>query len=215
LLSLLLETLLGGLLAPVTMLTQSMDVFAILIGRDSGWNPQRRDDGRVSIRTVMWLYAWHTLFGLTLAVSAFLVSPYLLAWMSPVVIGQALAIPLATVTGSAALGGALARLGLLRIPEDVQPPPVLAMAEAGATASGRSPPAEALRRLHDDAALRAAHTAMLPPKKRRSADSNLATGLAKLEEADSLEAAAAALTRAEKAAVLGSAAGLQRLMQLD
>jgi membrane glycosyltransferase len=215
LLSLLLETVLGGLLAPVTMLTQSMDVFAILIGRDSGWNPQRRDDGRIAIGMVMRLYAWHTLFGVALAVSAFLVSPYLLAWMSPVVIGQALAIPLATLTGSGAVGGALARVGLLRIPEEVQPPPVLAMAEAGADSLGRAPPVDALRRLHDDAALRAAHAAMLPPKKLRSTDANLATGLAKLDETDSLQAAAALLTRAEKAAVLGSAAGLHRLMQLD
>ena len=94
-LSLLLETLVAGLLAPVTMLTQSLDVFAILLGRDSGWNAQRRDDGSIPLGTVARLYAWHTTFGLALAVSAFLVSPYLLAWMSPVVIGQALAIPLA------------------------------------------------------------------------------------------------------------------------
>jgi membrane glycosyltransferase len=214
-LSMLVETLLGGLLAPVTMLTQSMDVFAILVGRDSGWNAQRRDDGSIPWPTVMRLYAWHTLFGVALAVSAFLVSPYLLAWMSPVVIGQALAIPLAIFTGSAGVGRALSRLGLLRIPEELQPPAVLAMAEASAAVLGRTPPAEALRRLHDDAALRAAHAAMLPPQKRRSADANLATGLAKLDEADGVEAAASALTVREKAAVLGSAAGLQRLMQLD
>ncbi len=42
----------------------------------------------------------------------------------------------------------------------------------------------------------------------------LATGLAKLDEADSIAAAAAALTRSEKAAVLGSIAGLERLARL-
>ena len=39
------ETLIAGLIAPVVMLTQSIDVVAILLGRDSGWNAQRRDDG--------------------------------------------------------------------------------------------------------------------------------------------------------------------------
>jgi membrane glycosyltransferase len=214
-LSLLLETLVGGLLAPVTMLTQSLDVFAILMGRDSGWNAQRRDDGSIPLRTVMRLYAWHTAFGVSLAVSAFLVSPYLLAWMSPVVLGQALAIPLAVLTGSAVIGRGLRRAGLLRIPEEVQPPAVLAAAVARAEALGNAAPPEAMRRLRDDPALRAAHLSMLPPARRRSEDAGLATGLAKLDEAETLEAAAASLTRSEKAAVLGSRAGLERLLQLD
>ena len=41
------ETLVAGLIAPVVMLTQTIDVVAILLGRDSGWNAQRRDDGAV------------------------------------------------------------------------------------------------------------------------------------------------------------------------
>ena len=213
-LSLLLETLVGGLLAPVTMLTQSLDVFAILLGRDSGWNAQRRGDGSIPFAVVARLYAYHTAFGVVLAVSAFLVSPYLLAWMSPVVVGQALAIPLATATGSAAVGQRLRRAGLLRIPEEVQPPAVLALAVARAAELGDAAPPEALQRLRDDPALRAAHLSMLPPTRRRSDDAGLATGLAKLEEAASVHEAAAALTRGEKAAVLGCAAGLERLLQL-
>ena len=48
--SVVLETLVTGLLAPVVMLTQSFDVAAILLGRDSGWNTQQRDDGRIPLR---------------------------------------------------------------------------------------------------------------------------------------------------------------------
>jgi membrane glycosyltransferase len=210
-LSLLLETLIAGLLAPVTMLTQSLDVFAILLGRDSGWNAQRRDDGSLSWGSVVRLYAWHTSFGVALAVSAFLVSPSLLAWMSPVVVGQALAIPLAVITSSSALGKGLAKAGILRIPEEMSPPPVLARAVARAVELGGGLPGEALLRLHNDAALRAAHEAMLPPSLRRSENPLLAAGLAKLEEAASLDAAAQAMTRAEKTAVLGSVAALRLL----
>ena len=214
LLSLLLETVLAGLLAPVTMLTQSLDVFAILLGRDAGWNAQRRDDGSIPLRMVARLYAWHTAFGLALAISAFLVSPYLLAWMSPVVIGQALAIPLATLTASAGLGLWLRRAGLLRIPEETHPPAVLAEAVARAAELGNAPAPEALGRLYRDPALRAVHERMLPPTRRRSEEPSLATGLAKMEEAETVEQAALALTRGEKVAVLGSVPGLQRLMQL-
>ena len=213
-LSMLLETVVAGLLAPVTMLTQSLDVFAILLGRDSGWNAQRRDDGSIPLGTVARLYAWHTAFGVALAVSSFLVSPYLLAWMSPVVVGQALAIPLAVVTGSSAIGRGLRRIGLLRIPEELHPPEVLATAVAKARGLGDGPVPEAMQRLQDDPVLRAAHLRMLPPAGRRSEAAGLATGLAKLEEADTVAAAAAALTRGEKAAVLGHPAGLERLARL-
>ena len=213
-LSMLLETVIAGLLAPVTMLTQSLDVFAILLGRDSGWNAQRRDDGSIPLATVARLYAWHTIFGVALAVSSFLVSPYLLAWMSPVVVGQALAIPLAVITGSSGIGRGLRRVGLLWIPEERSPPPVLAAAVARARELGDAPIPEAMRRLRDDASLRAAHARMLPPTRRRSEDPVLAIGLAKLEEAETIEAAAAILTRGEKAALLGSAAGLELITRL-
>ncbi len=214
LLSLLLETVVAGLLAPVTMLTQSLDVFAILSGRDSGWNAQRRGDGSIPLADVARLYAWHTAFGLGLAVASFLVSPYLLAWMSPVVLGQALAIPLAMLTSSPAIGQGLRRLGLLRIPEEVRPPEVLATAVARARDLDDGPVPDGMRRLHGDPTLRAAHLGMLPPTRRRSEDAGLATGLAKLDEADTVEAAASRMTRSEKAAVLGSAAGMERLCSL-
>ena len=52
--SFLLEIVLSALYAPVMMLSQSRHVFEILMGRDSGWNPQRRDDGGTT-----WREAWH------------------------------------------------------------------------------------------------------------------------------------------------------------
>ena len=39
------ETLLSGLIAPVMMIFQSTAVGEILLGRDAGWQVQRRDDG--------------------------------------------------------------------------------------------------------------------------------------------------------------------------
>ena len=211
--SILVETVLAGLLAPVTMLTQSLGVVAILCGRDSGWQAQRRDDGSIPARQIFRLYAWHTAFGLALAVSSYLVSPFLLAWMSPVVIGQALAIPLAMLTSSTPAGQVLRRLGLLLIPEETAPPPVLARATGLARELGAAPAPDALAVLHGDAALRSAHAAMLLPGRRPAEDPALATGLARLAEAASL-ADAALLTRAEKCAVLGDRGGIALLARL-
>ena len=214
----LIETLIAGLLAPVTMLTQSADVVSILLGRDSGWAAQQRDDGSLPLGAVVRLYWRHTLFGLLFGVAAYLVSPFLAAWMLPVVLGLALAVPLAVLTARRDLGLLLRRLGLLAIPEEAAPP--TALHRAGVLLRelrGVSVEAEATTRLARDPALLEAHRRMLPPPRRPREgppDATLLVGLARAAEAESLEDALAGLTRAEKAAVLGDAGGLDRLVLL-
>ena len=217
LLSLLLETLIGGLIAPIAMLVQTGGVLSILAGRDSGWNAQRRDGGRVPLAEIWFGYWRYTAFGLVLAGTAWAVSPALFAWMSPVLLGLALAVPLVSLTAGRGAGLALRRLGLLRIPEEAVPPAVLARATALQAASRDLPPGRSLRRLLDDPALMAAHRAMLPPERvpgRDPFEPLLALGLAKLDEAATLDAVLALLTLPERAAVLGSGQGLDRLRAL-
>lgn len=215
-LSLLLETVIAGLLAPIVMLTQSIDVVAILLGRDSGWNAQRRDDGSIPWRDTFRAYRRHTILGLVLGGIAWLVSPYLALWMLPVVLGLALAVPLAVVTGQRAAGLALRQLGLLRIPEEAAPPPELTRAvtlqrELVQALSG------GIERLLDDPALLAAHRAMMPPPRRPRIDPidvPLLVGREKLAEARSLSEGWAALSLAERGACLNDATALNRLTEL-
>ncbi|MCQ8279725.1 glucans biosynthesis glucosyltransferase MdoH [Acetobacteraceae bacterium KSS8] len=217
LLSLLLETLIGGLIAPVAMLIQTSGVISILAGRDSGWNAQRRDDGHIPL-SVVWSGYWrYMVFGIVLAAIAWLVSPALFLWMSPVLIGLALAVPLVSLTAGRDLGLALGRAGLLRIPEETAPPAVLSRAVALQRAGMDLEPGESLRRLLRDPVLLDAHSAMLPPPRRRGVDPFdpvLALGLAKLDEADDLARALKLLSPAERAAVLGDRQGLDRLVGL-
>ncbi|MDR3536128.1 MAG: glucans biosynthesis glucosyltransferase MdoH [Acetobacteraceae bacterium] len=214
--SMLLETVIAGLLAPVVMLTQSVDVAAILLGRDSGWNAQRRDDGSIPWRDTVRAYRRHTLLGLVLGGIAWAVSPYLAVWMLPVVLGLALAIPLAAWTGQRRAGQALRRLGLLRIPEEVAPPPVLLRATALQRELAATAPA-GLRQLLGDAALLAAHRAMLPPPRRPRLDPPdvpLLVGRTKLAEAECLDEGWATLTPAERLACLSDAEALARMAAL-
>ncbi len=217
LLSLLLETLIGGLIAPIAMLVQTGGVLSILAGRDSGWNAQRRDGGRVPLAEIWSGYWRYMAFGLVLAGIAWAVSPALFAWMSPVLLGLALAVPLVSLTAGRGAGLALARVGLLRIPEEAVPPPVLARATALQAAGRDLPPGQSLRRLLDDPGLMAAHRAMLPPERvpgRDPFEPLLALGLAKLDEAATLDGVLALLTLPERAALLGSGQGLDRLHAL-
>ena len=217
--SLLIEVVLAGLIAPVAMVTQSIDVAAILLGRDAGWQPQRRDDDSLPWPDVARRYRGVTIFGAALGLAAYLVSPFLFFWMSPVVLGLVLAIPLAAVTARQDLGVALRRLGLLRIPEEAAPPAELARAVAlyAALRQAEDGALAGVHRLRRDPCLLDAHRRMLPPGRRPQLDPIDVTqvvGLAKLAEARTLDQALAALTMPEQAAVLAHAGGLARLMAL-
>jgi membrane glycosyltransferase len=217
-LSLLIETLLGGLIAPIAMLIQSSAVAGVLLGRDSGWNAQRRDDGRVPLRTVLAGYWQYTVFGLLLAGAAYAVSTPLFLWMTPVLAGLGLAVPLVLLTSSRHAGRALRRLGLLRTVEEAEPPPSLVRAGALYRDLVGQPEEEAMARLLRDPALRAHHVASLPPPRQRGEgplDPALVVGLAKLADTDSLATAWASLTRQEKAAVLGSREGVARAVAME
>ena len=187
------ETLVAGLIAPVVMLTQTIDVVAILLGRDSGWNAQRRDDGAVPARETRRLYRRHTVLGLLLGAVAWAVSLSLALWMLPVVLGLALAIPLALLTGRRWSSG------LLRTPEDHEPPPVVARAVA-LHREWQSAGATDVARLLREPRLLDAHMAMLPPPRRPRLDpidATLVLARAKLEEAEALDAAISALSATE------------------
>jgi membrane glycosyltransferase len=219
-LSVLIETLLSALLAPVTMVMQTASVFSILTGRTVGWTAQRRDDGSIPLRNVVCRHLVHTLLGLALALVAYAVSPPFLAWLSPVVLGLLLAIPLSLATGRQDLGQALRRLGLLLTPEESEPPSVLQRANELAdelTTKRPLPALEAIERWVRDTELRTLHAAMLlprPAKRKGEYDLDLLTGLAKLQDADSVEEASSMLSNREKLMVLGDDAGVGRLHQL-
>ena len=212
--SMLIETLIGGLVAPIAMLIQSVAVMGILAGRDSGWNAQTRDGVRVSVVATARAYWRYSAFGVVLAAAAFAVSPALAAWMAPILIGLVLAIPL--VAWTAGPNPLWRRIGLLRIPEEYAPPDILARA-ALLRARPAPPLPTAIAHLLADPALMAAHRAWLPPPRPRGAgpiDPMLALALAKLDDTDSLATLEAALTPAETAALLGHMPALDRLAQL-
>lgn len=123
--SALLETAMAALMAPVTMYVQSRGVAEVLAGRDSGWETQRRDDGSVSLGSLLRRYAGLTLFGAFSGVVAYLVSPALAAWMAPVILGMVLSVPINVLTASPRVGSRLCAAGWFRTPEDTTPPPVL------------------------------------------------------------------------------------------
>lgn len=67
--SALIEILASALLAPIMMLVQTGHVMHILFGFDTGWNPQRRDDGSVPFRDIVRKHRSHMLLGVVSLIS--------------------------------------------------------------------------------------------------------------------------------------------------
>jgi len=125
LLGLLIETVLAALMAPIVMYRQSRGVAEVLAGHDSGWEAQRRDDGSVPLSGLVRSYGGMTLFGAFMGGLAWMVSPGLALWMSPVLVGMVLSIPTVWLTSGRTPGRWLREHRILCIPEELDPPPVL------------------------------------------------------------------------------------------
>jgi membrane glycosyltransferase len=214
--SVVLELLLAALYAPVQMLLQSRHVIEILIGRDSGWQTQRRSEGMVTWREA-WMFHWgHTLAGIVLGTLFAVLAPELLAWLSPVLAGLLLSVPLSRVSGSVRVGRVLARMRLLLTPEEVRPPAVLARRDA-LLRDAPSFPQDGLRWLATDPVARANHlTGNLPPPSARPGepDADRLTAHQKLNDARDLDMALAWLTPRERIWVAADPLLLQQLARL-
>jgi membrane glycosyltransferase len=196
------EVVVSALMAPVMMIFQSISVIEILIGRDAGWQTQRRDDGSVEHRELYRKYGIPTLCGIMMAAGAYAVSLPLLFWMLPVIIGLLFAIPIGALTAKPALGK------LFATPEETAPPPVLRRANELA-ASPWARPERALIALRGDPTLLKHHLEPLPPPSRRGPDEidvHLAMGRARIEASDSFDEAMAHLAPQETLAVLNDPA---------
>jgi membrane glycosyltransferase len=214
--SFLLEVVLSALYAPILMMVQSRHVFEVFMGRDSGWKPQRRDGGGTT-----WADAWqfhkrHMLLSCVTAVIVWFLSPPLLAWLSPALLGLFLAVPLSRASGSEGLGRLLSRLALLRTPEEMETPPLVVRRQE--ILREASPlPVDGLRHLARQREARLTHingNLARPADPRGHPDPNAFTAEQKLKDARSLDEALAWLTPLERVEVAGDARLLNQLALL-
>jgi membrane glycosyltransferase len=218
-LSTLFEIVMSALLAPIMMLIQSGHVVHILFGFDTGWDPQRRDDGSIPIRDIVRRHRSHVAMGVVSLVAGLLIAPSLVAWMSPTIAGLILAIVLSWASGQLALGLALKRVGLLTTPEESAVPPIATRANALAReleVSGADG-ADSLRAIHDDPELREKHEAFLPnarPRHRGEITAERALAVAKLTDAETIEDAMDWLKPKERNVVLHDRALIALLCML-
>lgn len=210
LLAMVAESLLAALIAPSMMIFQSTAVAEILLGRDAGWQVQRRSDGRITRDEVYRKFTVPTLCGLAMAASAYAVSLPLLLWMSPVIIGLVCAIPIGIVTSTAP------RMAhLFATPEDNHAPALLHRARELASLD-RIEAHGALIELRQNRALLGPHMESLetPPRRSGQIDIDLAIARAKIEQSDDFEEVVSNLSARETLAVLKHRHALEQVMRM-
>lgn len=170
--SVVLETVVFTLIAPILMLFHTKFVVLTLCRRTIAWGSQRRGAaGDAALAEAFSAHLGQTLFGGALALFIARLSPALAGWMSPMLAGMIFSIPISYVTGSVAIGARLRAWGLFVTPEETAPSPELRrLTEALAVRTrGRAP----LPELADDYGLlqavidpyvNAAHVSLLRSK---------------------------------------------------
>jgi len=96
-LSFLSEVALSIVYAPILMVQQMIAVFRTILGLQTGWSPQARDGGRYSLGTLAICHALETVSGIALMTG--IVVGVVSAWLLPIAISLALAIPLSALSG--------------------------------------------------------------------------------------------------------------------
>ena len=127
LVSLVVEQLFSTLLAPSMMLFHTSFVVTTLAGHPVTWNAQDRGDRGISFLEALSRHKWHVLIALVWGGILLAIAPHrYIWWMSPILGGLLLSVPLTMLTSLTSAGVWMRKHGLLLTPEETEPPPELA-----------------------------------------------------------------------------------------
>ncbi|MGV3770557.1 MAG: glucans biosynthesis glucosyltransferase MdoH [Sphingobium phenoxybenzoativorans] len=112
----LMECILSIMMAPVAMLTQTINLISIMFGQKASWNGQTRDRDGMSMIQALWVFKYHIALGVGLTMLA-LQGGVSMFWLMPVIAGLLFAPAFAAITARKDLGRYAASRGLFIVPE--------------------------------------------------------------------------------------------------
>ena len=188
------------------MVAHTLMVAGIVLGHAVGWGNQNRETDGTGWGEAMAVHAVPTVLGIVWAALAWYISPVFAAWMSPILLGMILCVPVSVLTSKVRYGRALAKRRVLSIPEELDPPEILRLADVAhasvdpaldATVAGRFGVIAAIV----DPYVNGVHVSLLEPRELSAADEVMVErclsegpgSLSKLELADLLYVAPAML----------------------
>ncbi len=123
--SVVLESLISALIAPILMTFNVSFVLTTLFGRTVQWSAQRRGGTGTPLREAVRTHGAQTVVGLAAMYAVAWLAPGLTWWILPIVIGPIYSIPLSMMLSSRAAGRWFHSAGLLLVPEETRIPDVL------------------------------------------------------------------------------------------
>lgn len=128
------ELLFSILIAPMMMLFHAYFVLTTLSGYNVSWTPQVRSDRSIGWREALRYVFVPTLLSVCWGAGAFFFTPQFFWWLTPVLLGLGLALPLVMWSSRASLGRILGRCGLFLTPDELNPPVELRTAQGALAA---------------------------------------------------------------------------------
>lgn len=203
--SVVLESIVASLLAPIRMVFHAQFVLTTLMGLRVRWGGQVRDDAETDWLTAVRSHGTVTVIALGWAALVHWLNPAFFWWLTPITGALIAAIPLSVYLSRASLGQRARRWRLFTIPEEIAPPPELVTAN-NALASPR-PSTDPFIRAVVHPQVNAIHIAML---RRKPAPLSTNKRLETLKH-KALRRGPSHLTGDEKAHLLQDAASMQIL----
>lgn len=166
LVSVLIETVLSALLAPVRMIFHTRFVIAAFLGWKFHWKSPQRDDDATPWSEAVSKHGGQTLLGLLWAALIVSLNPGFLWWMSPIIIAMVVSIPVSVITSRSKLGMAYRDKRLFLIPEEFDVPTALSSTMRYTKQNRESPPEDGFRRAVLDKEQNTFCAAMAPTRHR-------------------------------------------------
>ena len=117
----LVELVFSVLLAPLMMTAHAYFVMTTLAGRIVSWGRQSREGRSLGFGEAVRFGAIPTLLGIGWGAATWIYAPEFFWWLTPVIAGLVMSIPLLMLSSLPGLGRRLAALGLFRSPEESRP----------------------------------------------------------------------------------------------
>ncbi|WP_106477244.1 glucans biosynthesis glucosyltransferase MdoH [Phytohalomonas tamaricis] len=139
--SMVLESIISMLLAPVRMLFHTRFVAAAFLGIQVKWKSPSREGSETPWSDAVKRHGFQTLLGIVWVIGVSLLDPRFLWWLSPIVGALIVSIPVSVLTSKVGLGQGAFRQRLFRIPEETWPPRELRRTKKYLAVNKARPPA--------------------------------------------------------------------------
>ncbi|MEM0912370.1 MAG: glucans biosynthesis glucosyltransferase MdoH, partial [Pseudomonadota bacterium] len=206
------------LYAPIFMLIHCQHVFDIFRGKDAGWAKQHRHHAGTNWGQLCKQHFWHTCIGIAMLVVLYFYSPLLIVWLSPIITGLILSIPLSALSGSHLFAKWLRWLGLLSIPEEVQDIDMFKQRDAFVEKTKTAIIYINLETLIENCFLQKQHFSLVqapPPVNKGDAPIDYLSADYKINQAASIFQAIAWMTDKEKIAVLSHRSLMGKISRIE